>query len=216
MQSFTTPTSSQRPTERSRNRKGQVRWSPITGVARFSSLTSHQRQHGSGSCPQRTTGTMSSCTAQRTCKHSARYEGRWSEHRRQTSRKHTPGGHANQSPSNVISAQVSDTCLPSCSLLSSAARWRMVRLTSLEQCGANEEALMSNIDSPAVGRHRVRLALRSARAAKQFTQGQVAQAMEWSLDRTRKNERPPVATGDRPRKSRPVDKQRGSHVKTKT
>ena len=47
----------------------------------------------------------------------------------------------------------------------------------------SEEALMSDIDSPAVARHRVRLALRSARDAKQLTQGQVAQSMEWSLSK---------------------------------
>jgi transcriptional regulator with XRE-family HTH domain len=48
---------------------------------------------------------------------------------------------------------------------------------------------MSDIDSPAVARHRVRLALRSARDARQLTQGQVAQAMEWSLSKVMRIER---------------------------
>lgn len=38
-------------------------------------------------------------------------------------------------------------------------------------------------DSPAVARRRVRLALREAREANNFTQGQVAEAMEWSLSK---------------------------------
>jgi len=53
----------------------------------------------------------------------------------------------------------------------------------------SEEALMSDIDSPAVARHRVRLALRSARDAKQLTQGQVAQSMEWSLSKVMRIEK---------------------------
>jgi transcriptional regulator with XRE-family HTH domain len=48
---------------------------------------------------------------------------------------------------------------------------------------------MSDIDSPAVARQRVRLALRSARQAKQLTQGQVAQAMEWSLSKVMRIEK---------------------------
>ena len=39
------------------------------------------------------------------------------------------------------------------------------------------------IDSPAVARRRVRLALRAAREAKNLTQTQVAKAMEWSLSK---------------------------------
>ncbi len=42
---------------------------------------------------------------------------------------------------------------------------------------------MSNIDSPAVARRRVRLALRAARLAKKLTQSQVARAMDWSLSK---------------------------------
>lgn len=42
---------------------------------------------------------------------------------------------------------------------------------------------MTSGDSPAVARRRVRLALREAREALNFTQGQVAEAMEWSLSK---------------------------------
>lgn len=42
---------------------------------------------------------------------------------------------------------------------------------------------MASGDSPAVARRRVRLALREAREAKSLTQGQVAEAMEWSLSK---------------------------------
>lgn len=42
---------------------------------------------------------------------------------------------------------------------------------------------MTSGDSPAVARRRVRLALREAREAMSFTQGQVAEAMEWSLSK---------------------------------
>jgi len=42
---------------------------------------------------------------------------------------------------------------------------------------------MSNVDSPAVARRRVRLALRAAREEKQLTQGQVAEAMGWSISK---------------------------------
>ena len=42
---------------------------------------------------------------------------------------------------------------------------------------------MASGDSPAVARRRVRLAVREAREAKDFTQGQVAEAMEWSLSK---------------------------------
>jgi transcriptional regulator with XRE-family HTH domain len=48
---------------------------------------------------------------------------------------------------------------------------------------------MSNIDSPAVARRRVRLALRSARQAKRLTQTQVAHAMEWSLSKVMRIEK---------------------------
>src|SRR5215475_7988224 len=43
--------------------------------------------------------------------------------------------------------------------------------------------VMSNVDSPAVARRRVRLALRAARLAKKLTQSQVARAMDWSLSK---------------------------------
>jgi transcriptional regulator with XRE-family HTH domain len=46
-----------------------------------------------------------------------------------------------------------------------------------------EQEKMAPGDSPAVARRRVRLALRKAREAKDFTQGQVAEAMEWSLSK---------------------------------
>lgn len=42
---------------------------------------------------------------------------------------------------------------------------------------------MTNLESPAVARYRVRVALRAAREAKQLTQGQVAKAMQWSLSK---------------------------------
>ncbi|MFG2037976.1 Scr1 family TA system antitoxin-like transcriptional regulator [Dactylosporangium sp. NPDC048998] len=42
---------------------------------------------------------------------------------------------------------------------------------------------MSSGDTPAVARRRVRLAIKDARTAKGFTQGQVADAMEWSLSK---------------------------------
>jgi transcriptional regulator with XRE-family HTH domain len=48
---------------------------------------------------------------------------------------------------------------------------------------------MSTADTPAVARHRVRLALRSAREAKQLTQSQVAEAMEWSLSKVMRIEK---------------------------
>jgi transcriptional regulator with XRE-family HTH domain len=48
---------------------------------------------------------------------------------------------------------------------------------------------MSSIDSPAVARRRVRLALRSARQAKQLTQTQIANAMEWSLSKVMRIEK---------------------------
>jgi len=43
--------------------------------------------------------------------------------------------------------------------------------------------VMSNVDSPAVARRRVRLALRAARVTKKLTQSQVAKAMDWSLSK---------------------------------
>jgi transcriptional regulator with XRE-family HTH domain len=48
---------------------------------------------------------------------------------------------------------------------------------------------MSTADTPAVARHRLRTALRSAREAKQLTQGQVADAMEWSLSKVMRIEK---------------------------
>jgi transcriptional regulator with XRE-family HTH domain len=48
---------------------------------------------------------------------------------------------------------------------------------------------MSTADTPAVARHRVRHALRSAREAKQLTQSQVAEAMEWSLSKVMRIEK---------------------------
>lgn len=44
-------------------------------------------------------------------------------------------------------------------------------------------------DRPAVARRRVRMALRSAREAKQLTQGQVAEAMDWSLSKVMRIEK---------------------------
>jgi transcriptional regulator with XRE-family HTH domain len=57
---------------------------------------------------------------------------------------------------------------------------------------------MSNIDSPAVARRRVRLALRTAREAKQLTQTQIAQAMDWSLSKVMRIEKGEtnVSSGD--------------------
>src|SRR5215475_5699608 len=43
--------------------------------------------------------------------------------------------------------------------------------------------VMSNVDSPAVARRRVRLALRAFRTSKKLTQSQVAKAMDWSLSK---------------------------------
>ena len=43
-------------------------------------------------------------------------------------------------------------------------------------------------DSPYLARRRVRLAIRSAREAKGLTQGEVAEAMEWSLSTVTRNE----------------------------
>lgn len=48
---------------------------------------------------------------------------------------------------------------------------------------------MSTADTPVVARHRVRHALRRAREAKQLTQGQVAEAMEWSLSKVMRIEK---------------------------
>ena len=48
---------------------------------------------------------------------------------------------------------------------------------------------MSNVDSPAVARRRVRLALRTARESKQLTQSQIARAMEWSLSKVMRIEK---------------------------
>jgi transcriptional regulator with XRE-family HTH domain len=42
---------------------------------------------------------------------------------------------------------------------------------------------MSSGDRPAVARRKVRLAIKDARNARGFTQGQVADAMEWSLSK---------------------------------
>jgi transcriptional regulator with XRE-family HTH domain len=52
-----------------------------------------------------------------------------------------------------------------------------------------EKRLMSTTDSPAVARYRVRLALRAAREAKQLTQTQVADAMDWSLSKVMRIEK---------------------------
>jgi transcriptional regulator with XRE-family HTH domain len=48
---------------------------------------------------------------------------------------------------------------------------------------------MSPADTPAVARRRVRLALRGAREAKGLTQGQIAEAMEWSLSKVMRIEK---------------------------
>src|SRR5690242_11950691 len=52
---------------------------------------------------------------------------------------------------------------------------------------------MSTTDSPAVARRRVRLALRRAREAKHLTQGQIAEAMEWSLSKVMRIEKGDVS-----------------------
>lgn len=52
---------------------------------------------------------------------------------------------------------------------------------------------MSSTEPPAVARRRVRLALRRARMAKQLTQGQVAEAMEWSLSKVMRIEKGDVS-----------------------
>jgi transcriptional regulator with XRE-family HTH domain len=52
---------------------------------------------------------------------------------------------------------------------------------------------MSTTESPAVARRRVRLALRRAREAKQLTQGQIAEAMEWSLSKVMRIEKGDVS-----------------------
>jgi transcriptional regulator with XRE-family HTH domain len=48
---------------------------------------------------------------------------------------------------------------------------------------------MSQVDLPAVARRRVRLALRSAREAKQLTQTEIARAMDWSLSKVMRIEK---------------------------
>jgi transcriptional regulator with XRE-family HTH domain len=48
---------------------------------------------------------------------------------------------------------------------------------------------MSPADTPAVARRRVRIALRGAREAKGLTQGQIAEAMEWSLSKVMRIEK---------------------------
>lgn len=48
---------------------------------------------------------------------------------------------------------------------------------------------MSTADTPAVARRRVRIAIRNAREAKQLTQTQVAEAMEWSLSKVMRIEK---------------------------
>ncbi|MEN3304315.1 MAG: hypothetical protein V7603_517 [Micromonosporaceae bacterium] len=52
---------------------------------------------------------------------------------------------------------------------------------------------MSATESPAVARRRVRLTLRRAREAKQLTQGQIAEAMEWSLSKVMRIEKGDVS-----------------------
>jgi transcriptional regulator with XRE-family HTH domain len=52
---------------------------------------------------------------------------------------------------------------------------------------------MASGDSPVVARRRVRLALRRAREAKELTQGDVAEAMEWSLSKVMRIENGDVA-----------------------
>jgi transcriptional regulator with XRE-family HTH domain len=52
---------------------------------------------------------------------------------------------------------------------------------------------MSPTESPAVARRRVRLALRRAREARQLTQGQIAEAMEWSLSKVMRIEKGDVS-----------------------
>src|SRR5215510_9045042 len=52
---------------------------------------------------------------------------------------------------------------------------------------------MSTADTPAVARHRVRVALRRARESRQLTQGQIAEAMEWSLSKVMRIEKGEVS-----------------------
>ncbi|HEY7174844.1 MAG TPA: Scr1 family TA system antitoxin-like transcriptional regulator, partial [Micromonosporaceae bacterium] len=57
--------------------------------------------------------------------------------------------------------------------------WQAARSGSV----AGDADAMSNVDSPAVARRRVRLALRAFRTSKKLTQSQVAKAMDWSLSK---------------------------------
>jgi transcriptional regulator with XRE-family HTH domain len=52
-----------------------------------------------------------------------------------------------------------------------------------------KKELMGADDTPVVARRRVRLALRDAREARGYTQGQVAEAMEWSLSKVMRIEK---------------------------
>jgi transcriptional regulator with XRE-family HTH domain len=52
---------------------------------------------------------------------------------------------------------------------------------------------MSPTESPAVARRRVRLTLRRARETRQLTQGQIAEAMEWSLSKVMRIEKGDVS-----------------------
>jgi transcriptional regulator with XRE-family HTH domain len=55
---------------------------------------------------------------------------------------------------------------------------------------------MGSVESPVVARRRVRLALRKAREAKGLTQGQVADALEWSLSKVNRIEGGDVAVSN--------------------
>lgn len=52
---------------------------------------------------------------------------------------------------------------------------------------------MATTESPAVARRRVRMALRRAREARHLTQGQIAEAMEWSLSKVMRIEKGDVS-----------------------
>ena len=52
---------------------------------------------------------------------------------------------------------------------------------------------MARVDPPAVARRRVWMALRRAREVKGYTQGQVAEEMEWSLSKVMRIEKGEVS-----------------------
>ncbi|GGM24848.1 helix-turn-helix domain-containing protein [Dactylosporangium sucinum] len=72
---------------------------------------------------------------------------------------------------------------------------------------------MSLGDTPAVARRRVRLAIRDARNAKGYTQGQVADAMDWSLSKVMRIESGEVTISQK-RQGEPIPA-RGAHVRAR-